>query len=154
MRIALDCLPKQIERSDDSFPIPGARQGTQIEIVGSKVARRPICRTADLSGLKGRFDDARYADCYFVLQFEDVFERTVEVVGPEMRAGYGVDQLSGDANPLTRSANASFQNISDTEFPSDLLHVDGLTFVSEARIAGDHEEPADAGERRDDLLDH
>src|SRR5271167_452175 len=29
----------------------------------------------------------------------------------------------------------------------DLLHIDGLTFIGEARIAGDDEEPADAGER-------
>src|SRR6266404_4808572 len=37
---------------------------------------------------------------------------------------------------------------------ADLLHIDGLPFVGEARIAGDDEEPADAGEGGDDLLDH
>jgi hypothetical protein len=37
---------------------------------------------------------------------------------------------------------------------SDLLHVDGLALVDEARIAGDDEKPADAGERGDDLPDH
>ena len=34
-----------------------------------------------------------------VLQFEDVVERAVEAVGPEVRAGGGVDQLAGDAHP-------------------------------------------------------
>src|SRR6266404_6011159 len=37
---------------------------------------------------------------------------------------------------------------------ADLLHIDGLPFVGEAGIAGDDEEPADAGEGGDDLLDH
>jgi hypothetical protein len=34
-----------------------------------------------------------------------------------------------------------------------LLHVDRLALIGEARIAGDDEEPADAAERGDDLLD-
>jgi len=38
--------------------------------------------------------------------------------------------------------------------PPDLLHIDRLAFVGKARIAGDHEQPADARERSDDLLDH
>ena len=33
-------------------------------------------------------------------------------------------------------------------------NLDCLAFVGKAQIAGDHEEPADAGERDNDLLDH
>ena len=47
-----------------------------------------------------------------------------------------------------------FEDIADTELAADLLHVDCPALVREGRIAGDDEEPADAGKRGDDLLDH
>jgi hypothetical protein len=36
-----------------------------------------------------------------VLKIKDIFERAVEVVGPEMRAVPRVDQLCGDAHAAT-----------------------------------------------------
>jgi hypothetical protein len=44
---------------------------------------------------------ASHAQSYLILKFEDVFERPVEPVGPEMRAGDGIDQLCGDAYPVS-----------------------------------------------------
>src|SRR5216684_6136691 len=71
-----------------------------------------------------------------------------------MRAGQGIDQLRGDAHSLARLAHRTFEHIPDTELAPDLLHIDRLAFVGETRIAGDDEEPADAGESGDDLLYH
>src|SRR6516164_5225710 len=71
-----------------------------------------------------------------------------------MRAVDGVDQLRGDAYATARFAHRTFKHVADTQFAADPLHVGGLTFVDKARIARDDEEPADAGERGDDLLDH
>jgi hypothetical protein len=51
------------------------------------------------------FDYARYAGSHSVLKLEDVFEGPVEAIGPEMRAGKRINQLPGDADPLTRFAN-------------------------------------------------
>jgi hypothetical protein len=65
-----------------------------------------------------------------------------------------VDQLGRDPHPLARLAHRAFQRVTHTELAADLLHVNGLALVRKARIAGDDEEPADARERRDDLLDH
>ena len=48
----------------------------------------------------------------------------------------------------------SFEHVTYSELAPDLLHIDGLAFVHKTRIAGDDEQPADAGERGDDLLDH
>jgi len=48
----------------------------------------------------------------------------------------------------------SFEDVTDAEFACDLLHIDSLTLVGESRVTGDDEEPADAGERGNDLLDH
>ena len=47
-------------------------------------------------GLDGGDD----ADGDLVLQLEDVVERPVIALGPDVGAGLGLDQLGGDADPL------------------------------------------------------
>jgi hypothetical protein len=71
-----------------------------------------------------------------------------------MGAGRRVDQLPGDAHPAARLAHRAFEHIAHAELAADLLHVDGLALVGKTRIAGDDEEPADARERRNDIIDH
>src|SRR5262249_19561688 len=80
--------------------------------------------------------------------------RTVEAFGPEMRSGDSVDQLGGDAYPSASLAHRTFEHIADTQFAADLLHIDRLALVCKTGIAGDYEEPADARQRGNDLLDH
>src|ERR1700681_200874 len=63
-------------------------------------------------------------------------------------------QLAGNANATTRFPDAAFQHIAYAEFASDLIDIDSLAFVGEARIAGDHEQRLEARQRRDDVLDH
>ena len=63
------------------------RKRAQVEIVGGEVGRRPRGGAAHLGRLQCRLDDAGDADRDLVLKLEDVFERAVEAVGPEMRAG-------------------------------------------------------------------
>ena len=98
-------------------------------------------------------DDPGDADRHFVLKFENVFERVVEAVGPKMRAGAGVDQLTGNAHATAPFADRAFEDVADTEFMPDPLHVNRLALVGKARIARDDEEPANARERGNDLLD-
>src|SRR6516164_750975 len=71
-----------------------------------------------------------------------------------MRSCCSLDQLGSNADPTARLAYGAFEGVADAQFVADLLYVDGLAFISEARAAGDHKEPADPGERGDDLLDH
>jgi hypothetical protein len=47
-----------------------------------------------------------------------------------------------------------FEDIADAQFAADLLHVDGAALVGEAKLRAIHEQPANMGERGDDLLDH
>src|SRR6516165_349011 len=154
-RIAFDRLLKQTERLRAS---PCRRQnhriGAQVEVVGSKVVRRAAGRAGGLGGLQCRLDHAGDARRHLVLQLEDVFQRAVEAVGPQMRAGHRVDQLPGNTDPIATLAYRPFEHIADAQLAADLLHVDRLTLVRKTRIAGDDEEPADTGERGDDLLDH
>jgi hypothetical protein len=44
-----------------------------------------------------------------VLEVEDIFERAVEPIGPEMRAGERIDQLRGDAHAIARFAHRAFE---------------------------------------------
>src|SRR5215471_12794522 len=71
-----------------------------------------------------------------------------------MCPGARVDQLSGDADSTSALAHRAFKHVTDSELPPDLLHIDGLALVSEARITGGDEQPADAREGGRDLLDH
>jgi hypothetical protein len=64
------------------------------------------------------------------------------------------DQLRGDPHTTAGLAHRAFEDIAHAELAPDLLHIDRLALVGEARIPGDDEEPADARERGDDLLDH
>src|SRR5262249_49679925 len=88
------------------------------------------------------------------LQLEDVFERPIEAVGPQMRSVCSVNQLGGDAYPAARLADRALKNVANAQLAADLLYVDGLAPAGEARIAGDDKEPADAAERGEDLFDH
>jgi hypothetical protein len=71
-----------------------------------------------------------------------------------MRAVRRVDQLTGNADPISALAHRAFEHVTDTEFAADPLHVDVLTLVGEARIAGGDGQPADARKSGSDLLDH
>jgi catechol 2,3-dioxygenase-like lactoylglutathione lyase family enzyme len=86
------------------------------------------------------------------LKVEHVFEDTIEMVGPQMAARRGVDELAGDSNTVGRLADAAFEYVADTELAADLLDVDRLALVGEARIAGDHEQRLEARESGDDVL--
>jgi len=130
------------------------RGGAKIEVVDGQIGGWTAGRTRGFGSLQGGLDDARDVRRDPVLQFEDIFEGAVETVGPKMRAGGGIDQLAADAQPIAAFAHRAFEHIADAELASDLLDVGRLTLEGEARIASEDNEPTDAGERGDDLLDH
>src|SRR6516225_1546328 len=156
LRITVDRSSEKIQRQSDAILLPGDRvwEGAQIQIVGREIDGWPLRRSSDFGSLQCRLDDASNADCDLVLKFEDVFQRAIEPLCPEMSAGFGFDQLRGDAHPATGFANRAFEQVSYPQFTPDLPRIDTLPLVGETRIAGDDEQPADAGQRSDDLLDH
>src|SRR4051812_15826594 len=62
--------------------------------------------------------------------------------------------MTSNAYVIAHLTHRAFQHIAHTEFAADLPHVYSLAFISEAGTAGDHEQPANAAESGDDLLDH
>src|SRR6516225_402695 len=115
-----------------------------------RLAQHPL-----LLGLRQRRLYNRGDTCgNFVLHREDVAEIAIITVVPDMRGIGRVDQLRCHADPVAAFAHRAFEHIADTQLAPDPLYVDRLAFVSEARITGDDKEPANAGERGNDLLDH
>ena len=69
-------------------------QSAQIEVIGIEAVGPLASRAVDLALPERRLDDTGDIDGDLVLKLENVFERAVEAVGPEMRAGCRVDRKS------------------------------------------------------------
>ena len=130
------------------------RQRAKIQIVGVEAFGTLSPRPFDLRPPQARLDDAGHLVGYLILQVENVLQRTVIFVGPEMRSGFSFEQLCRDAHASPGLAHASLQHVTHAKLTPDLARVDRLAFVDEARAARGHEEPLDPRQRRDDVLDH
>src|SRR5262249_43171014 len=97
--------------------------------VGGEVGRRATSRTRSLGCLQGGFYDAGDARGDPVLKLEDLFQRAVEMIGPEMRPATGIDQLSGDAHPIAAFAHRAFEHIARPQLPADPPHIYRLPLV-------------------------
>ena len=69
-----------------------------------------------------------------------------------MAAGCDIVELRRDAHAVAALADAALDHVADAEFLGDLLQVNGFALVGERRVARDHEEPAQLGQRGDDIL--
>ena len=58
-----------------------------------------------------------------------------------------------DPHAARRRPHAALEHVAHAELAPDLLHVHRAPLVGEARVAGDHEQPAHPRQRADDLLD-
>jgi hypothetical protein len=63
---------------------------------------------------------------HFVLELEQVRDVFLEPVGPEMRAGLGVDELRVDAHPVEVALHRAFEHVSHAELLGDRLGVEVL----------------------------
>src|SRR5262249_54211279 len=107
----------------------------------------------DCDLLQFRRNRADHARGDLILQIEDIIERALEAIRPQVTASGGIDQLSGDAHAVRRLAYAAFEQIANTEFTTDLLRIESPPFEREAGITGNDEQPAHARQRGGDVLD-
>jgi len=70
---------------------------------------RSVFRPADLGDLQCRLYHPGNVGGDFVLQLEDIFQRTIKAVSPEVRFAHRVDQLGGDAHATARFAHRAFR---------------------------------------------
>ena len=99
-------------------------------------------------------DDPDHPVGDLVLQFEYVLGGAVELVGPQVRAGLRLDELSRDPQARAGFPHAPLKHVAHAKLAADLAHVDRLALVDEARIARDHEQPLDPREPGHDVVDN
>src|SRR5258708_32858510 len=119
---------------------------------GIKAFGRPAHRALSLSLGNGRSDGDRYRLGDLVLDREDIGEIAVVTLGPDVVAGFGLDQLRGDADAVAGFTQAAFEHVAHAKLAPDLLHVHRVTLVSEARVAGDDEQRGVARQRGNDVF--
>ena len=110
-----------------------------LEIEVHRVGVRRLLRASRLGGDEFGVQRARQARDDLVLHVEQIGERLVEPLGPEMIAGLGVDELDVDAHAVSAALDAAFEHVADVQLARRSLQVDRLALVGEGRVAGDHE---------------
>src|SRR5262245_36570710 len=123
-------------------------------IVGSEVFGWLALGQLNFGPFECRQNCANDVDGYLVLKIKNILKRTIEPVGPDMRATVRVDELSSDANARHCLADAAFQHVANTKLSTNLSYVELLAFVKEAGIACDYEKPLSTRERGYDVFDH
>ena len=88
----------------------------------------------------------------FVLYRKNVLELAVVAFGPKVLARRGIDELRGDAHPVSGLAHAALDDIGDAERAANVLDLRRLALVMERRCAADHEQRAESDELGDDLV--
>ncbi len=131
---------------------PVMRQRAHHQVPGIQAVRRLAPGAEILRRIELRLDRGDDGLGDLVLDREHVGELAVVALRPDVAAGRHVIELRGDAHAVAAFAHAAFDHVADAELLRDLSDVHRLALVSERRVARDHEEPAQLGERRDDVL--
>src|SRR5262245_56601851 len=126
-----------------------AGHSAEVVIIGVEALCGLTLGTLDLRLLQLGPDRAYDVRSHLVLQIEDILQRAIEAVGPEMHPGGGVDELACDTHPVCRLAHAPLEHVADAQLAAHLLYIDCSSLVGKARIARDHEHPAHTGQGSD-----
>src|SRR6516164_3574219 len=90
-------------------------QGAKVEIVGVETVRTFALGALYFSLAQTGFYRADNAEGDLVLNRKNVVERAIVAFCPDMPTGYGIDQLSGQSEPVARLAQAAFEHVAHTE---------------------------------------
>ena len=85
------------------------------------VERAPFVASALIKLIAQRVGQARDD---LILQLEQISHVLVEPLGPEMRAGFCVDQLRVDPHPILVALDRAFEHVANAELLADLFGVD------------------------------
>lgn len=128
------------------------RPAAQQEIVGVWIGRRlgqgPLEQLVLQRHAQGGGSGARRV----VLHGEDIGDGTIVAIGPEIRAGRGLDRLGRRAGPITGVASVALDDVAGARCTADSCHVDRLSLVPELRVPSGHPAVAEPGELGGDVF--
>ena len=104
-----------------------------------RVGGRGLFGAARLSDDELRIQRVSQARDDFVLHIEEIGQRLVEPLGPEMIARFGIDELHVHAHAVSAALNTAFEDIANVQLAADLLQIDVLAFIGEGGVAPDND---------------
>ena len=103
----------------------------QKTVVCSVRSSRPVSGNLQFVAFDVRNDRSSHPACYIVLNREDVGHVRVIVLGPDVMARIGIDQLGGYPHSRPQLTDAAFDHILRTELAPNGLHIEILVAVRE-----------------------
>ena len=91
---------------------------------------------------------------HFVLQREDVPNRPIVALCPEVLTSERVDELRVDANGVALAPDTSLQHVAHAKVLGDLLHLHGFALVGPTGVARNDQDPGELGKIGDDVVGH
>src|SRR5215471_15885573 len=91
----------------------------RIEPVGMLADRPPALRCDQL-----HVDGTGQPGGNLILHVEGIAALLIEPFDPQMPAAFGIDELSVEAEPITRVLHAAFEDIAHAELAADLAGID------------------------------
>ena len=152
LRGAAEHPPRQLIGRPD--PLPEQRQAAQVQIVRLEVCGRRPRQGLALGAQQLDLQRAHDAAGDLVLDREQVGQRPVVALGPDLTAGGSVDQPRRDAHPVASPAHAAVEDVAHLEPGAGRHRVLRRLAHGEARRARGHEQAGDLGQLGDQILGH
>jgi hypothetical protein len=86
----------------------------------------------------------------FILQCEDIPQRSIIALGPQLGPGARIGQLNRDSHLPAGLAHAALEHILDSPFIAHVLQLRRLALAGEGRVAGDYKQvrkPREVGDQ-------
>ena len=115
------------------------RKTLESQILGVGIRRRCPFETGGLGPVELHLHRPRQMDDDLVLHLQQIGAGGVELLGPDMGAAVGVDELGVDSGLGADKLHRALQHIAHAQVLADRLGVDRLALVGEGRVARDHE---------------
>ena len=114
---------RELERAEHALGrgVPECSHRPHEGVVGIETGGRLAQAAMDLGLAQVGLDGAGDLHRHPVVQLEDVFERAVEPVRPEMRPVAASINCAGDADAVAGLAHDAFEHIAHAKFAADLL---------------------------------
>src|SRR5262249_31868551 len=129
--------PRHIERRPEGGQSVG---GTHV-IVVSPPSRGRLGQCSLYLGLAHVGSEHRYNRTRdLVLHREHILNIAIITLGPAMRAGAAIDELSCNAEAVAGALNAALQDVANAELLTDLTEVNRPALVVKRRVPSDHKQ--------------